>query len=67
MSSEVTNEKSRKGRGVSKGATISHNRNVPRKWGHNRNVRTKNEIENGDSRLRCKEKQYRSKDMSQMC
>ena len=38
MSSEVTNEKSRKDMGVSKGATISHNRNIPRKWGHNRNV-----------------------------
>jgi len=38
MLSEVTNKKSRKDRGVSKGATISHNRNVPGKGGHNRNV-----------------------------
>jgi len=36
----VTNEKSRKDRSRSKGVTISHNKNIPRKEGHNRDVST---------------------------
>jgi len=36
----VMNEKSRKDRSMSKSVTISHNRNVLRKGGHNRDIST---------------------------